>query len=83
MVRSLVSDGKGVDAELPGAGARHQGGTRLALGVAYGLVAGAAVGSILLALTGELMWLSIAPGIGLIVGLAVPSLADRSTEDGR
>lgn len=52
-------------------------GMRVDLGVAWGLIAGAAVGSILMALTGDVMWVSIGPGIGLAVGLAVVGLLSR------
>lgn len=50
------------------------GGMRVDLGVAYGLIAGAALGSLLMALTGDVMWVSIGPGLGLLLGLAVAGL---------
>lgn len=49
--------------------------TRIELGAAYGLIAGAALGSLVLALTGDVLWLSISPAFGLILGLAVASLS--------
>jgi len=52
---------------------RHQmtrQNTRVDLGVAYGLIAGAAIGSVLFAFTGVSLWISFGAGIGLILGLA-------------
>lgn len=48
-------------------------GTRVDLGVAYGLVGGAGGGAVLMALTGDVMWVSIGPALGLLVGLAIAS----------
>lgn len=42
---------------------------RTELGAAYGIIAGGAVGSILLAFTGDPMWIAFASGLGLIIGL--------------
>lgn len=61
---------------------KHEG-MRVDLGVAYGLIAGAGVGSLLMALTGDVMWVSIGPSLGLLIGLAVASLyATRDDPDG-
>lgn len=54
-----------------------RGGVRADYGVAYGLIAGAALGSLLMALTGEVMWVIFMPGIGLIVGSAVVAMRSR------
>lgn len=56
------------------------GGMRADLGVAYGLIAGAALGSLLMALTGDVLWVSIGPGAGLMVGLAVAGLVSGRGE---
>lgn len=51
------------------------------LGVAYGLIAGGGVGTMLFALTTEVMWIWIGPGVGLLVGLLIASvLAQRDRE---
>lgn len=66
---------------MAGTGGQHQR-TRGEFGVAYGLIGGAAAGALLLALTGEVMWTWIAPGVGLLVGLLVASvLAQRDRQD--
>lgn len=66
---------------MVGTGMERQKRTRGDLGVAYGLIGGAAGGAMLLALTGDVMWTWIGPGVGLLVGLLVASvLAQRNRE---
>jgi hypothetical protein len=45
--------------------------------VAYGLVAGAALGTLLLALTGSATWLAAMAGVGLLVGVLVGGWRDH------
>lgn len=58
-------------------------GIRADLGVAYGLIAGAALGSLLMVLTGDVLWVSIGPGAGLLAGLAVAGLVARRGDPDR
>lgn len=55
--------------------------TRIDLGVAYGLVGGAGGGAVLMAITGDVMWVSIGPALGLLIGLAIASfVASRKVD---
>ncbi len=36
--------------------------------VAFGLIIGSSLGAVLLAITGNAIWLAILPGLGLVVG---------------
>ncbi len=57
-------------------------GLRVDLGAAWGLIAGAALGSVLMALTGELFWVIVGPGAGLAIGLlAVGLFSGRGDTD--
>lgn len=55
--------------------------TRVDLGVAYGLVGGAGGGALLMALTGDVMWVSIGPALGLLIGLTIASLLASRRSD--
>lgn len=69
---------------MAGTGMERRRRTRGDLGVAYGLIGGAAAGAMLLALTGDVMWTWIGPGVGLLVGLLIASVLaqrDRGQQD--
>jgi hypothetical protein len=48
--------------------------TVLGLGVAWGLIAGSAVGAVLLAITGDAIWVAVCPGIGLAIGAGITTV---------
>lgn len=50
--------------------------------VAYGLVAGGALGTLLLALTGSATWLAVMAGVGLLVGLLAGGWQDHRSSRG-
>lgn len=54
--------------------------TRIELWLAYGLIAGAAAGTLLLAFTGSVWGIVVLPGVGLLVGLAISNMRHRSTD---
>lgn len=70
-------------------GQRHRTADHVGVSVAYGLVAGAALGVMLLAFTGDVLWISMGGGLGLVVGSVVGGLLagrrgrqpDRSGDD--
>lgn len=43
----------------------------------WGLIFGAAIGSLVLAFTGDVLWLGPLAGIGLVVGVSIGQLRDR------
>jgi len=45
------------------------GGPSLALAIAFGLMFGTLLGSVVFALTGQVLWMGIAPSFGLLAGL--------------
>lgn len=45
----------------------------------YGLIAGAAIGVLLLALTGWVLWLAFLPAFGLVVGAITGQVLDDRT----
>lgn len=56
--------------------------THAATWMGYGLIAGGAVGSVLMALTGSVMWIVFPPTAGLLIGLVAGSWRDAaSTHD--
>lgn len=57
--------------------------SRTELGTGYGLVAGAAVGVLLLAATGSAVWLGVCAAIGLVAGAAWGQLSDERSRTHR
>ena len=51
--------------------------TRTELGMLYGVLSGGAIGAIVFALTGEVLWLG-AVGIGIALGLGIGASLDKS-----
>ena len=57
--------------------------TRAEFGVAYGLIAGAGLGVLLLALTGSVWWIVFLPSLGLLLGLLVAGVPNRTSHHQR
>ena len=55
--------------------------TRAATWPGFGLVAGAGIGVVLMALTGSVMWIVFLGAAGLLLGLAAGSLRDAGSTD--
>lgn len=45
-----------------------EGRRNLAIPLSLGLILGSAIGSIVFAMTGEVLWIALAPGFGLTMG---------------
>lgn len=49
--------------------------------LAFGLIAGGGLGTVLFALTGTVMWIAVMPGVGLLLGLLLGSWRDHLSSD--
>lgn len=59
----------------------NESGSSLAIAMSLGISFGAAVGSIIFAMTGEVLWIALAPGFGLVPGLIVHLIRAEGQSD--